>query len=185
MFAFLFNRRERRRRRAVAEALYHTAVAQARQPAFYRALGVPDTWQGRFEMVALHTWLLLRRLKAGGPGEPAELAQAVFDAMFRDMDANLRELGTSDIGMGRRIRRLAESFYGRMAAYDDGLDTAETTLAEALARNIHGDDPGPAARALADYVARTTAALDAQPLDALIKGDVHFTESPDEPESDR
>src|SRR5580704_2411836 len=86
-------RRADRHERA-GSALYAAAVAAAREPWFYQALGVPDSLDGRFDMVALHAFLLIYRLRdAANPG-PA-LAQVVFDAMFSDMDNNLREIGVS------------------------------------------------------------------------------------------
>ena len=94
---------------AVARRLYEAVVAQARQPVFFAEWGVPDTIDGRFEMVTLHAHLLLRRLKDGG-AETAPLAQALFDVMFADMDASLREMGAGDLGVGRRVKQLATGF---------------------------------------------------------------------------
>src|SRR3546814_8966780 len=85
-----------------ADRLYAAIVAQARHPAFYQDYGVPDTVDGRFEMIALHAFLLLHRLKQD-PERTAKLGQAVYDAMFLDMDASLREMGAGDLGVGRRV----------------------------------------------------------------------------------
>ncbi|MEX2297639.1 MAG: ubiquinol-cytochrome C chaperone family protein, partial [Dongiaceae bacterium] len=103
-----------------ARALYEAAVEQARSPAFYTALGVPDTVDGRFELIALHGFLVMHRLKTE-PGEGPPLAQALFDFMFADMDAALREMGAGDLGVGRRVKTMAKSFLGRVAAYEAGL----------------------------------------------------------------
>jgi cytochrome b pre-mRNA-processing protein 3 len=127
-----------------ADKLYLAAVKQARRPEFYRRCGVPDTATGRFEMIALHVFLLLYRLK-GETDEGAALAQGLFDAMFADMDRNLREMGTGDLSVGGKIRRLAEGFYGRVAAYDAGLAAGEEGLADALGRNLYATAEGPAA----------------------------------------
>ena len=70
--------------------------AAARAPALYAVLGVPDTLDGRFDMVGLHAFLLIDRLRRDPPPGP-ELAQAVFDAMFSDMDVTLREMGVGDL----------------------------------------------------------------------------------------
>ena len=99
-----------------AFALYAAAVAAAREPWFYQALGVPDTLDGRFDLVALHAFLLIHRLQAAPDPGPA-LAQAVFDAMFSDMDNNLREIGVSDLRVGKRVRAMWEAFHGRAKAY--------------------------------------------------------------------
>src|SRR4051812_22915736 len=82
------------------EAIYGMIVAQAREPVFYRTLGVPDTVEGRFDMVLLHLWLVLRRLRESEGG--VALSQALFDHFCADMDANLRELGVGDLTVPKR-----------------------------------------------------------------------------------
>ncbi len=137
MLGFL---RRRRFERAGYE-LYGAAVAAARQPWFYRELGVPDTLDGRFDLVGLHAFLVIRRLSALPPPGP-DVSQAVFDAMFSDMDINLREMGVSDLAVGKRVTAMWEAFHGRAAAYEAALAGAppvgdgDTALAEALARNV-------------------------------------------------
>ena len=164
-----------------ADALYRAVVAQARQPAFYRDWGVPDTPIGRFEMIAVHAFLLLHRLKADGATTIA-LAQEVFDIMFADMDQNLRETGIGDLRVGKRVKRLAQDFYGRVAAYEGGLASADpAVLADALRRNLYG---GAAVEpthpvAIADYVRRQADALAAQPVARLRAGRVEFGPPPD------
>lgn len=166
----------RRRHEDAAFALYSAAVVQARHPSFYESLAVPDSLDGRFDMIALHVFLMLRRLRAAGA--PARgLSQAIFDVMFADMDQSLRELGVGDVGVGKRVRRMAEAFYGRVAAYDTGLDDAAGgQLEAALLRNVwRGEEVAPAALgALADYVRRQDAALAARPLAELMAGRIDF-----------
>jgi cytochrome b pre-mRNA-processing protein 3 len=108
-------------RRQVAGQLYQAVVKQARRPVWYRELGVPDTPEGRFEMIALHAALVLRRLRREGMAGQA-LGQQLFDTMFVDLDGSLRELGVSDLSLGRYVKRLAGNFYARLAALDEGLD---------------------------------------------------------------
>jgi cytochrome b pre-mRNA-processing protein 3 len=160
---------------AVAAALYRRIVEQARLPAFYRSGGVPDTLDGRFELIALHAFLLLHRLKAEGEAG-AGLAQAVFDTMFADMDASLRELGAGDLGVPHRIKRMVNGFYGRVAAYEAGLAGGPDALSEALRRNLYGTvTPDPAApAALAAYLRAAIAALAGQGGQALLAGEVSF-----------
>lgn len=165
--------------RAAAQDLYAAIVAQARQPAFYAALGVPDTVDGRFEMVALHAFLVLRRLKET-PAPGAALGQALFDAMFADMDRSLREMGVGDLGVGRRVKSMAEGFYGRIGAYDAALLLpADDALQEALRRNVYGTvkhgSSLAGARALAVYVRASAATLAAQDLAELEGGRPRFT----------
>jgi cytochrome b pre-mRNA-processing protein 3 len=158
-----------------AAALYGRIVAQARLPAFYRSAGVPDTVDGRFEMVSLHAFLLLHRLKREGEAG-AGLAQAVVDALFADMDASLRELGAGDLGVAPRIKRMVSGFYGRIAAYEAGLAGTDAELADALRRNLYGTvEPDLAAlAALAEYLRAAAAALAGQDGAILLAGEAAF-----------
>ena len=116
--------------------LYGAAVAAARHPDFYARLAVPDTLDGRFDLVGLHVVLLIDRLGALPPPGP-RLAQAVFDAMFSDMDLNLREMGVGDLSVGKRVRAMWEAFHGRARAYAAPLASGDgDALAAALARNV-------------------------------------------------
>ena len=148
-FSFIFSARHER----AGFMLYNVAVRAARDPAWFEILAVPDTLDGRFDLVGLFAALLIRRLRALPPPGPA-LAQAVFDAMFADMDFNLRELGVSDMSIGRRMRAMWEGFHGRALAYDGPLDDADApALAAALARNVwRGQAPAGAASRLAEAV---------------------------------
>ncbi len=149
-----------------AARLYDAVVAQARQPAFFAVAGVPDSIDGRFEMIALHAYLVLRRLRAAGEaGEP--LAQALVDALFADMDASLREMGAGDLGVGKRVKRMATAFYGRIAAYESAEKAGG--MQQALARNLFGTvAPNPRQlAAMAGYVEAAWRALSLQPLGEL------------------
>ncbi len=126
---------KRRRANESAKQLHRTIVAQARQPAFYTALGVPDTLDGRFELIALHGFLVMHRLKADPAG--VALAREVAEIIFDDLDASLREMGAGDLGVGKRVKKMGEAFYGRIAAYDAGL-AAGGDMADALRRNLYG-----------------------------------------------
>jgi cytochrome b pre-mRNA-processing protein 3 len=150
-------------------------VAAARQPWFYQALGVPDTLDGRFDLVGLHAFLVIRRLSALPPPGP-DLAQAVFDAMFSDMDINLREMGVSDLAVGKRVRAMWEAFHGRAAAYEAALADGDLALAEALARNVwRGGAPAPdAPQRLARLVRRQAAVVDGMAPAALLAGQLSF-----------
>ncbi len=138
---------------ARARALYEGIVAQARQPGFYRDCGVPDSVDGRFELIALHTFLVLHRLKAD-PADTEALGQALFDVMFQDMDQSLRELGAGDLGVGPRVKRMAQGLYGRITAYEAGLNDPAAELEAALRRNLFGTvTPEPEqVRAMAAYL---------------------------------
>jgi cytochrome b pre-mRNA-processing protein 3 len=156
-------------------SLYAAAVAAARDPWFYQALRVPDTLDGRFDLVALHAFLLIQRLRDAADPGPA-LAQAVFDAMFSDMDHNLREIGVSDLSVGKRVRAMWEAFHGRANVYAAAIRAADReALGAALARNVwRGAAPEGAAGSLAGIVLTQTAHLATQPLAALASGSVDF-----------
>jgi cytochrome b pre-mRNA-processing protein 3 len=160
--------------------LYGAAVRAARQPAFFSELGVPDTLDGRFDLVGLHVALLIRRLHRDADPRGTTLAQAVFDAMFADMDTNLREMGVGDMSIARRVKNMWEAFHGRAQAYEAPLAAGDhPALAEALARNVwRGTLPadGAAPRRLAEIAFAAEAALATQPLDALLAGRAAFPE---------
>lgn len=164
---------------AVAEALYGAVVAQARRPEFYTRCGVPDTVDGRFDLIAVHVFLLLHRLKHDHPAA-ADLAQGVFDTMFQDMDHSLREMGAGDLGVGRRVKAMVQGLYGRIAAYEAGLAGAGGELEAALRRNLYGTtDPAPGCTAaMAAYMRAQAAALAGQTLAMLMAGEIAFGEPP-------
>src|SRR5215467_3304390 len=105
------------------ETIYGMIVTQAREPLFYRELGVPDTVDGRFDLILLHLWIVLSRLRAAEAGkEPGQgLSQALFDRFCEDMDDNLREMGVGDLAVPKRMQAFGEAFYGRSRAYDAAL----------------------------------------------------------------
>jgi cytochrome b pre-mRNA-processing protein 3 len=158
-------------RGATIEAIYGMIVAQARRPEFYLRFGVPDTVNGRFDMVVMHLWMILSRLRAlGGVTE----SQQLFDRFCNDMDANLREMGVGDLTVPKRMKKFGEAFYGRSGAYDAAIIAGEGDLRAALARNILSSDNPDAARPLAGYVAQAVAELAAIEATALIAGGWQF-----------
>ncbi|MGH7049100.1 MAG: ubiquinol-cytochrome C chaperone family protein [Acetobacteraceae bacterium] len=169
MFAF------RRRHERIGFALYAAVVAAARAPALYRDLGVPDTFDGRFDLVGLYAALLVLRLE-GEPPLGHGPAQAVFDAMFSDMDVTLRELGVGDLSVGKRVKAMWTAFHGRAAAYASALASADPAeLEAALVRNVwRGRPPPQGPAALARLVRSERDHLGGQPMTRLAAGSVHF-----------
>jgi cytochrome b pre-mRNA-processing protein 3 len=166
----------RGRHERVGFELYGAAVAAAREPFLYTDLGVPDTLDGRFDMVGLHVFLLIQRLKTDPSPGPA-LAQAVFDAMFSDMDVNLREMGVGDLSVGRKVRVMWEAFHGRAAAYAAAMNAGDMMALDAtLDRNVWRGDPpsGGSTEALRRVVLAQETRLGAQSLKALASGTVAF-----------
>ena len=165
--------KRRRQRRDTALAVYNAIVARAREPDLFAAWSVPDTLDGRFELLALHAFLVMNRLKR----EPSarEFAQTLFDIMFADLDRAVREMGSTDTGVGKRVKAMARGFYGRIAAYGRGLaDPAE--LAPALRRNLYGtvSPREEDVAAAGEYLHRQAAALAEQPASSLMAGFVRF-----------
>ena len=163
----------------VGFALYGHCVAAARQPAIYATMGVPDTAAGRFEMVCLHAGLLIRRIRREKDAEADALAQAVFDAMFSDMDVTLREMGVGDLSVGKKVKALWEGFQGRAEAYGAALDAGDMeALAAALGRNAWAatKEPPPEGgpEALAAHAAAAAAVLDAQEMAGFKAGEARF-----------
>jgi cytochrome b pre-mRNA-processing protein 3 len=158
--------------RGTIETIYGMIVTQAREPLFYRDLGVPDTVNGRFDLLVLHLWMVLRRLKpmAGG----VDLSQALFDRFCDDMDANLREMGVGDLTVPKRMQAFGEAFYGRAAAYDLALTAGAEPLAQALCRNILNGNEIEKARQLAFYAEASTAALAALDDATIMSGSWRF-----------
>ncbi|WEX07456.1 ubiquinol-cytochrome C chaperone family protein [Chelativorans sp. AA-79] len=172
---------QKRARRLVVEALYGKIVAAARRPQLYADWHVPDTPLGRFEMLSLHLFLLLHRLR-GETGPLQEVAQETTDHFFREVDHSLRELGIGDLGVPKRIKKLARMFYGRLSAYGQAVDAGdEAALAEALRRNIVPDRAvWNEAAALATYMMEANHALAGLGRDAFLAGRLSFPPLPQE-----
>lgn len=169
-----------------AHKLYVAIVHQSRLPVFYDKFEVQDTPEGRFDLLTIHTYLVLRRLREEHE-KTAELSQALFDLMFADLDQNLREMGYGDTGVAMRIRKMAEGFYGRIKAYDEGLaapDRPETEtpgalagmLAGALDRNLYRNTrvSGDTVAAMVHYTRLQEAHMAGQGVDTLMEGHVTF-----------
>ena len=157
-------------------SLYGAIVAQARAKALYQRFGVPDTVNGRVEMILLHLVLLLRRLNEEPDGTP--LGQAVFDLFCQDMDDNLREMGVGDLAVPKEMRRIGEAFYGRQAAYIGALASSDPEpLVEVLKRNVL--EGGEGAEALAGYVRAAAQALAARNVKELRLGNLGFPDPAD------
>ncbi len=161
-----------------ADALFAAVVAQSRRPEFYRELGVPDTLDGRFDMINLHVVLVMRRLKHK---DHAPVSQALFDAYFKNLDSSLREMGVGDLTVPKRIRVMAEAFYGRVKAYESAFadDAPEDALALAITRNVFRSEDGepltPAAQTLAAYMRHQDDHLRTLGDDAVAAGEASFT----------
>jgi len=160
--------------KSIGKALYGAIVQAARQPVLYGEAGVPDTLEGRLELILLHAALTIRILRrdAGEPGRV--VSQIVFDTMFEDFDIAMRELGVGDSGVGKKIRFMAEGFYGRAQSYASALDETDPAgLDLVLSRNLLASEtPDSRAAALADHVRAVVAALELTGGVALARGEM-------------
>ncbi len=190
----------------IASALYLEMTKQARNPVFYTDFEVPDTLEGRFDLITLHAYLVLDRLKSGAmpidqnngqkhdPDHIQDLSQKFLDAMFKNLDDNLRQMGVGDLSVSRKVRAMAEAFYGRAGVYERALTASlqsetnhgQQDLVTALLRNIYGvhenkvdEDASIAsqkaqAENLATYVLHAKEILGEQPLSRLTKAIIDF-----------
>ncbi|MEQ9245628.1 MAG: ubiquinol-cytochrome C chaperone family protein [Nitratireductor sp.] len=178
MFQKLFGFGQRSRR-VVIDGLYERIVAASRQPVFYARWEVPDTPLGRFEMIALNMILFLRRVRDEESAVVREVAQEVTDVFFADVEHAIRELGIGDLGVPKRIKKLARMFYGRAAAYGEAIDAGDVeALAAALRRNIRPDAEGwTGAEPIARYALAAAASLESQQTERLIAADIAFPDA--------
>lgn len=169
----------RRRRHPEVHATYTAIVAQARQSGFYSRLQVPDTIDGRFEMLMLHMILVLNRLRGEGETVSA-FSQELFDLFFADMDGSLREMGVGDLSVPKKVKKMAEAFYGRAGALAEALasDTRQQ-LVEVVDRNLFAEAGNPvAASAIAAYLREATGLLAEQAPDEIMAGRLRWPDLP-------
>lgn len=154
-----------------ARTLYARLLESVRRPGFYAQLGVPDSFDGRFDLLMLHLFLIIRRLNGEG-SSGKEFSQALFDACFADMDQTLREMGIGDMGVPKHMRRMMKGFNGRIQAYDGAFGDAGDFSA-ALRRNLYGTAPGTAPEAIAEmaeYARNLAVALERISLTDMAEG---------------
>jgi cytochrome b pre-mRNA-processing protein 3 len=152
------------RKPTAAQRLYEAIVAGARQEKFYTAMDVPDTIDGRFDMIVLHMFLVLDRLR----GEADEMSQHLTDIFFQDLDRTLREMGIGDLSVAKKIRPMAEAFAGRIKAYATASE--EGVMIEALQRNVYGGEANPKATELAQWMQNAKLKLSSSPTQSILDG---------------
>lgn len=152
MFAF-FNRFRSAPDHSPLDVLYHAVAGLARSPGFYQTpYHVPDTLDGRFDLLAFLTGTLCLRLSQLEEGQ--ELSQKLFDRLFGQVELNLREAGIGDLSVPKQMRRMIQVFYGRMAHYAELLQTTapQEELVQAFNRNLYAEKNPQAAQALTQWV---------------------------------
>lgn len=162
--------------REYAHHAYVAIVNQARRPEFFSQWQVPDTIDGRFDVILLHVSLVIARIEQESQDLAAKhFVRTLSEVFFSDMDRSLREMGASDTGVGKRISKIAQAFYGRLKAYSDAL-SASSGLGDAVVRNIYREQ-APDAAVVAQwesYCQHNIAQLQSQSLDAIMSGQIQF-----------
>jgi cytochrome b pre-mRNA-processing protein 3 len=163
----------RKRNKWAVDKLHSSILNQALRPDFYFEGGARDNFSGRFEMTSLHASLVFRRLRTTGAAGK-DLAQECFDALFDGFDEALRDIGTGDLTVGKKIRKMGEAFYGRNKAYDEAMSpgAAETALSDALVRNLGLDEA--AAIRFVRYVRSVEDTLKRHTDEQMLSGDVNW-----------
>ncbi|PZO87061.1 MAG: ubiquinol-cytochrome C chaperone [Micavibrio aeruginosavorus] len=171
IFAWL---EKRKARKAAAAGLYQSIVAQSRNPVFFTRMGVPDTMDGRFDLLTLHASLVLMRLRTLG-SDGAKLSQAVFDQLLLSLEEALREAGIGDVGVPKHMRKMVKAFNGRVHAYEAALAQGGDAVVSSLVRNVYrGSDSGPASHELAAYTVAMHDAVGRQALEEFAEGRIAF-----------
>jgi cytochrome b pre-mRNA-processing protein 3 len=167
MLQWLRKRAETGRR---AGELYGGVVTAARQPEFYGIIGVPDTPEGRFELVALHLFLAIESLR--GPAAD-DLRQRMIEVFVTDMDDCMREMGVGDLAVPKRVKRAAAAFYERATAYrrDLAAEGKTSAMSASLRHYIFADGASreDASAAIAHYLREASSALSSQPFDDWVE----------------
>lgn len=164
----------RKNTKPAVDKLYGEIFAQSRNSVFYTDYGVPDTVDGRFDLLLVHIFMVMQRL-VGKKGAAKQVAQGLFDMTFADMDQSLRQAGVGDVGVPKHMRRMMKAFNGRMYAYREAIE--EDQLPAALERNLYGTVDAPSAdvlAAMAAYVAQNIDYINGQSLDDIVLGRVDF-----------
>lgn len=166
-----------------ASSLYESIMLQSRRSEFYTHYSVPDSTEGRFELLLLHLCMVIRRLRQENSEEARALSQSLFDFFIYDMDQSLRESGIGDLSVGPRLKRVGEAFYGRAKAYEEALDETQEddrdkALRGALLRNLYATTieapPDAVVDAMTRYIYRLDAFLAEQETPYILKGEARF-----------
>lgn len=155
-----------------ARQLFEAVTAQSRLPEFYGADGVADTFEGRFEAITLHSALIMRRLRSCG-SRGKSLYDRYCEIVFSSFDHAFREIGTGDLLVGKKMRRLGEAFIGRIKAYDSALED-EAALDDVLSRNLFEGRIGSNVSPMKAYMKGVDECLAKHTDDDLLRGQIDW-----------
>ncbi|MEM7192388.1 MAG: ubiquinol-cytochrome C chaperone family protein [Pseudomonadota bacterium] len=150
-------------------------MAQTRLPIYYQGLGVPDTLEGRFAVLALNLFAVLHRLKGAGD-EAAPTAQGLADRFASDMETVLREIGTSDLKVPKKVRKLVSQGASVIGGYEQAFAQGRDALSQQIVQSLPLDEPQALAASarLTPYILDTIETLDQQPLGLIYQGEIDF-----------
>jgi hypothetical protein len=164
--------------------LYGVVVTAARRPSFYGPERVSDTPEGRFDLIALHLFLVAERLTSVKP-EGEEQARHIIEAFVTDMDDCMREMGVGDLTVPKRVKRAAAVFYERTGLYRDALavrtkagDGADPLSAVIAATLLQSEKPSQFSNDMATYVRSSHAGLERTKYSDVTDGNVAFASPP-------
>ncbi len=175
-YIMIFSLFKSRPHKKTALKLYSAISQSSREPELYLTLGIPDTAEGRFESLSLHLSLILRRLKQL-PSPALDVSKELIDYFFRDLDGALRTLGVSDVSVGKKIKPLAQAFYGRAKVLDEALTHSDDkTLLDVLNRNVLGNSEALNGAGLASYVRKSVSQIETKDLNFIMQSQNLFSE---------
>lgn len=155
-----------------ARSVYGALLTHIRQPVFYEELAVPDTFEGRFDVLVLHVFMVMEHMLVHEKGEVFN--QTLFDVMFADMDQALREMGKGDMGVPKQMRAMMLGFNGRVHAYQDAFGDDEKRAA-VIAKNIYNTQDSDSAKKMSNYSALAMRHVKAQSQENILAGTLEIT----------
>ena len=122
---------------ALIDGIYEKVVLISRNKSFYTKLSVPDTIDGRFDLLVLFSVIVIFFLNKSGPNGKL-LSQMLFDKIFLDLDLSLREVGAGDAGVNIKIKKMVQSYMGRQKVYCESLENKDfLSLKKSIANNVY------------------------------------------------
>ena len=170
-----FWRQKKQESEELGYTYYRMIVQQVRKEWFYKDLQVDDTPFGRFEVMTIHLFLFLRRLKQEKNSLAQEISQKISDFFVIDLDESLRELRLGESKIARQFNKFIQGFYGRLIAYDQAFEENNTALKKVIQRNLYVGEVSKESQveAVADYIRRQAVFLQQQELTTLQFRDVY------------
>ena len=137
----MFFQRSKNKYKDIAPKIYQNIIERSRSKFFYLNMDIDDSFESRFDIIILHSFIIFYFLKNISENEK-KLSQFLFDFMFNDFDNNLREMGFGDIAVNKKMKVFITAFYGRIASYSQGVEQIQENkdykmLNQAIINNIY------------------------------------------------